>query len=42
MKRIGNVYQEIISIENLIVADGKAQKGKSKNYGVLTHNKNYG
>lgn len=40
MKRIGNVYQEIISIENLIVADGKAQKGKSKNYGVLTHNKN--
>lgn len=40
MKRIGNVYQEIISIENLIIADGKAQKGKSKNYGVLTHNKN--
>jgi len=40
MKRIGNVYQEIISIENLIVADGKAQKGKYKNYGVITHNKN--
>lgn len=40
MKRIGNIFQEIASLENLIVADGKAQKGKSKQYGVITHNKN--
>lgn len=40
MKRIGNLYQEIISIENLYAADGKAQKGKSKQYGVVRHNKN--
>lgn len=40
MKRIGNLYQEIISIENLNLADLKAQKGKSKQYGVLRHNKN--
>lgn len=40
MKRIGNLYQEIISIDNLNAADGKAQKGKSKQYGVVRHNKN--
>lgn len=40
MKRIGNLYHEIISLENLIIADGKAQKGKSKKYGVIRHNKN--
>ena len=28
MKRIGNLYQKIISIENLKLADIKAQKGK--------------
>ena len=39
MKRIGNIFQEIASLENLIAADGKAQKGKSKQYGVITHNK---
>ena len=40
MKRIGNIFQGIASLENLIVADGKAQKGKSKQYGVISHNKN--
>ncbi len=40
MKRIGNLYQKIISIDNLIEADKKAQKGKSKQYGVILHNKN--
>mgnify|MGYP002348564864 CR=1 FL=1 len=40
MKRIGNLYQEIISIDNLNIADRKAQKGKSKQYGVVRHNKN--
>lgn len=40
MKRIGNIYHKIISIDNLIEADAKAQKGKSKQYGVQLHNKN--
>ncbi len=40
MKIIGNIYQKIISIENLVEADLKAQKGKSKQYGVILHNKN--
>ncbi len=40
MKRIGDLYKEIISIENLQLADEKAQKGKSKQYGVQLHNKN--
>lgn len=40
MKRIGNLYNDIISIENLIIADQKAQKGKSQQYGVQLHNKN--
>lgn len=40
MKRVGNIYQQIISIENLIEADVKAQKGKSKQYGVVRHNRN--
>ncbi len=34
MKRIGNLYSEIISIENLNNADKKAQKGKLKQYGA--------
>lgn len=40
MKRIGNLYNKIISIENLNEADKKAQKGKSKQYGVQVHNNN--
>lgn len=40
MKRLGNLYQRIISIDNLNIADGKAQNGKSKQYGVVKHNKN--
>lgn len=39
MKRIGNLYQKIISIENLEKADQIAQKGKSNQYGVQLHNK---
>ena len=30
MKRIGNLYEKIISIENLELADKKARKGKTK------------
>jgi len=40
MKRTGNLYQRIISIENLIEADKTAKKGKAKQYGVQLHNKN--
>jgi RNA-directed DNA polymerase len=39
MKRHGNLYEKIISIENLTLADKKAQKGKSNQYGVIVHNK---
>jgi RNA-directed DNA polymerase len=39
MKRIGNLFSKIISIENLRIADEKAQKGKQNQYGVLLHNK---
>ncbi|HCR78014.1 MAG TPA: reverse transcriptase [Chryseobacterium sp.] len=40
MKRINNIFQHIISVENLTIADFKAQRGKSKQYGVKIHNKN--
>jgi RNA-directed DNA polymerase len=39
MKRIGNIYPQIYSIENLQLADTIACKGKSKQYGVILHNK---
>lgn len=39
MKRINDLYDQIISLDNLRQADDKAQKGKSKQYGVLHHNK---
>lgn len=37
MRRIGNLYQRIISIENLILSDKKASKGKQNQYGVKVH-----
>lgn len=40
MKRIGNLYEKIISIENLKLADEKARKGKQHSYGVRVHDKN--
>jgi retron-type reverse transcriptase len=40
MKRYGNLYERIISIENLKLADDKARRGKSGNYGVRKHDKN--
>lgn len=39
MKRIGNLYEKIISIENLELADKKARKGKVKTYGVRYHDR---
>lgn len=40
MKRIGNLFDRIISVENLRRADIKASKGKSAQYGVRVHQKN--
>lgn len=40
MKRIGRIYDQIISVENLTLADKIAQKGKRKQYGVIRHNRN--
>lgn len=40
MKRLNNLYPQITCIQNLRLADEKAQKGKAKQYGVILHNKN--
>lgn len=40
MKRIGNLYERIISVENLELADKKARRGKVRSYGVRYHDKN--
>lgn len=40
MKRIANIFESVVSIENLMLADSIAQKGKSNQYGVRLHNKN--
>lgn len=40
MKRISNVYNQIISIKNLKLAHKNACKGKSKQKGVITFKKN--
>lgn len=39
MKRITNLYAQIISIENLRLADIKARRGKLNTYGVQVHDK---
>jgi RNA-directed DNA polymerase len=40
MKRYGNLYQKICSIENLNLADAIARKGKKKQYGIQVHEQN--
>jgi RNA-directed DNA polymerase len=40
MKRLNNLYQQIYHMDNLILADTLAQKGKSKQPGVIKHNLN--
>lgn len=40
MKRIGNIFDRVISLENLRLADEKARKGKGRTYGVRVHDKN--
>lgn len=37
MKRIGNLYEKIISLDNLHLADKKASRGKSRQLGVIRH-----
>ncbi|MCF0187954.1 MAG: reverse transcriptase [Bacteroidaceae bacterium] len=40
MKRIGNLYDKIISVDNLRLADTKARRGKTHAYGVKLHDRN--
>ena len=40
MKRIGNLYERIIDLDNLRLADKKARKGKLNSYGVKVYDKN--
>lgn len=40
MKRIANLYEKVISVENLTLADKKARKGKANSYGVALHDRN--
>jgi retron-type reverse transcriptase len=40
MKRIGNLYDRICSVENLQLADEKARKGKLRSHGVIKHDRN--
>lgn len=40
MKRLGNLYDRIISMDNLRLADQKARKGRGKTYGVRLHDRN--
>lgn len=40
MKRIGNLYEKICSLENLRLADEIARKGKGYQYGIRLHDKN--
>jgi len=40
MKRIGNLYDRICSIENLQLADSIARKGKLNQPGIIEHDKN--
>jgi RNA-directed DNA polymerase len=40
MKRVGNLYESICSIENLLLADKIARRGKLLSYGVQVHDRN--
>lgn len=39
MKRHGNIFNQVISLDNLRVADETARKGKLRSYGVKVHDK---
>ncbi len=40
MKRLNNLFEKVISIDNLRLADERARKGKLRSYGVQHHDKN--
>lgn len=40
MKRIGNLFEKVASIENLYQADANARKGKTNTWGVILHDRN--
>lgn len=40
MKRLNNLYEQIFSIDNLLLADEIARKGKANQPGVIEHDKN--
>lgn len=40
MKRISHLYEQIISVKNLRLADIKARRGKTASYGVQHHDRN--
>ena len=39
MKRVGNIFEQIISLDNLRLEDLKARRGKLRSYGVTNHDK---
>jgi RNA-directed DNA polymerase len=39
MKRVGNLFEKIVSIENLNLADQIARKGKANQYGIVVHDR---
>lgn len=41
MKRLGNLFDDICSIDNLLLADSKARKGKVKQSGVIDFDRNF-
>lgn len=41
MKRIGNIYDQVISIDNLLLADTIARRGKSRQTGIINFDKNF-
>lgn len=41
MKRLGNLFDDICSIDNLLLADSKARKGKTKQSGVIDFDRNF-
>jgi len=40
MKRIGNIYSQVYDMDNLLLADRIAQRGKAKQKGVISHKLN--
>lgn len=41
MKRLNNLYDQVISIDNLLLADNIARKGKSRQTGIINFDKNH-